>query len=57
LTHTKSRRAVIRKIIAGIEDPQVIAKIFSHLERTAPDQYQSEPPLAARAPPMQSRLL
>lgn len=45
------------KIIASIEDPQVIAQILSHLERTAPDQYQCERPLGARAPPMQSRLL
>jgi hypothetical protein len=45
------------KIIASIEDPQVIATILSHLERTMPDQYQSELPLGARAPPVPSRLL
>ena len=27
------------KIIASIEEPQVIAKILSHLQRTAPQQY------------------
>jgi hypothetical protein len=36
------------RIIARIEDPQVIAKILSHLERTAPEQYQTELPLGAR---------
>jgi Putative transposase len=45
------------KIIASIENPQVIAKILSHLERTAPDQYQTELPLGSRAPPVQSSLL
>ena len=45
------------KVIASIEEPAVIAKILAHLERTAPDQYQSELPLGARAPPAQSRLL
>jgi len=29
----------------------------SHLERTAPDHYQPELPLGARAPPAQSRLV
>jgi hypothetical protein len=45
------------KIIASIEEPQLIAKILSHLERTAPKQYQSELPLGARGPPAQSSLL
>jgi Putative transposase len=45
------------KIIASIEEPQLIAKILSHLERAAPEQYQSELPLGARGPPVQSRLL
>src|SRR5271167_1539944 len=45
------------KIIASIEEPQLIAKILSHLERAAPEQYQSEPPLGARGPPAQSSLL
>jgi len=45
------------KIIASIEEPQLIAKILSHLERAAPEQYQSEPPLGARGPPLQPSLL
>lgn len=45
------------KIIASIEEPEVIAKILSHLQRTAPDQCQTELPLGARAPPGQSSLL
>ena len=45
------------RIIASIEEPQVIAKILSHLQRTAPQQYQPELPLGARAPPVQSSLL
>jgi hypothetical protein len=44
------------KVIASIEEPQVIAKILAHLERTAPDHCQPELPLGARAPPAQSRL-
>lgn len=40
-----------------IEEPQVIAKILAHLEKTAPDQYQPELPLCARAPPSQASLL
>ena len=45
------------KIIASIEEPQLIAKILLHLERAAPEQYQSELPLGARGPPGQSNLL
>jgi hypothetical protein len=44
------------KIIASIEEPQVIAKILSHLQHTAPEQYQTELPLGARTPPVQARL-
>lgn len=44
------------KIIASIEEPEVIAQILSHLERTAPQQYQPELPLGAREPPVQSCL-
>jgi hypothetical protein len=44
-------------IIASIEEPGVIAKILAHLERTAPDQCQSELPLGARAPPTQFSML
>jgi hypothetical protein len=45
------------KIIASIEEPQLIAKILSHLERAAPEQYQSELALRKRGPPAQSSLL
>ncbi len=45
------------KILVSIEDPQVIAKILAHLERTAPQQYRPERQLGPRAPPMQSHLL
>jgi len=38
------------KIIASIEEPQVIAKILSHLERMAPQQYPTELPLSGRLP-------
>jgi hypothetical protein len=44
-------------IIASIEEPQLIAKILSHLERAAPEQNQSQLPLRARGPPVQSSLL
>ena len=44
-------------VIASIEEPEVIAKILAHLERTARDQYPSELPLGARGPPQQSSLL
>lgn len=44
------------RIIASIEEPQIIAKILSHLASTFPDQYGV--PLGARAPPgIQRRLL
>jgi hypothetical protein len=39
------------KIIASIEEPQLIAKILSHLERAAAQQFQSE------LPPVHSSLL
>ena len=45
------------KINASIEEPELIAKILAHLERTAPQQYPAGRPLGARAPPAQSRLL
>jgi hypothetical protein len=32
------------KIIASIEEPQLMAKILSHLERAAAQQYQGELP-------------
>jgi hypothetical protein len=42
------KRAGKLNIIASIAEPQVIAKILSHLQRTAPEQYQAERPLGAR---------
>ena len=45
------------KIIASIEEPQLIAKLLSHLERAAPEQCQSELPLRTRGPPLQPSLL
>ena len=45
------------KIIASIEDPQVISKILSHLQRTAPEQYPPELPQGEQAPPLQCSLL
>jgi hypothetical protein len=44
-------------VIASIEEPEVIAKILAHLEKTTPDGHQVELPLGARAPPMQERLI
>jgi hypothetical protein len=45
------------KIIASIEEPAVIARILAHLQRTAPEEFQPQLPLGARAPPVQPRLL
>jgi hypothetical protein len=45
------------KIIPSIEEPEVIARILAHLERTAPEQCPPELPLGARAPPVHSALL
>jgi hypothetical protein len=45
------------RIIASIEQPEVIAKILSHLEHTAPQPHSPQLPLGARGPPLQSRLL
>lgn len=45
------------RIIASIEEPEVIAKILAHLERSAPEQCPVALPLGARAPPGQGRLL
>ncbi len=44
-------------IIASIEEPEMIAKILAHLEKTAPDRLQAELPLGARASPLQANLL
>ncbi len=40
------------KIIASIEEREVIAKILAHLQKRASDQHQPERPLGARAPPI-----
>ena len=45
------------KVIASIEEPEVIAKILAQLEKTAPDRHPPELPLGARAPPTQARLI
>jgi hypothetical protein len=45
------------KVIASIEEPQGIARILAHLEKTAADPHQAELPLGARAPPTQARLI
>src|SRR5690606_21547274 len=45
------------KIIASIEEPKVLAKILSDMQKLAPEQYQGELPLGARAPPEQGRLV
>jgi hypothetical protein len=45
------------KIIARIEEPQLMAKILSHLECAAAQQCPSEGALGARGPPLQSSLL
>ena len=45
------------KIVASIEEPQVIAKILAHLQRMAVEPHQSELPLGARAPPIPSSLI
>lgn len=44
------------KSIASIEEPQLIAKILSHLKCVAAEHSQSELPLVARGPSAQSSL-
>ena len=44
------------RIVASIEQPDVIAKILAHLERTSAPQHPPQLPLGARAPPVPSRL-
>ena len=48
--NTCARCSGTLSIIASIEQPELIARILAHLERTAPEQYQRERPLGARAP-------
>ena len=45
------------KVIARIEEPDVIAKILAQLEKAAPDEHRVELPLGTRAPPTQARLI
>jgi len=45
------------EVIASIEEPEVIARILAHRQKTAPDSHQTELPLGARAPPQQARLI
>ena len=45
------------KVIASIEEPEVITKILAHIQKIAPDPQQSELPLGARAPPTQTLLI
>ena len=45
------------RIIASIEEPEVIARILARLEKSAPNQHQTELPLGAREPPSQARPL
>jgi hypothetical protein len=45
------------KVIASIEEPEVIAKILAHLQKAGPDPQQAELPLGARAPPTQALLI
>jgi hypothetical protein len=45
------------RIIASIEEPEVIAQILAHLADVNPEQYQPELPLGARAPPQQPSLI
>jgi hypothetical protein len=44
------------QVIASIEEPEVIARILAHLERTAPQRDRLELPLGARAPPIHAAL-
>jgi hypothetical protein len=45
------------RLMASIEEPQIITKILAHLEETAPDQPRADLPLGARATPQQIRLI
>jgi len=45
------------KVIASLEEPEVIGRILAHLEKTGPNHRQAELPLGARAPPQQARLM
>jgi hypothetical protein len=43
--------------VRGRKHQEQIGRRRMQLERTAPEQYKFEPPLGARAPPLQSSLL
>jgi len=45
------------RIIASIEEPEVIARILAHLQKTALGQDPAGSPLGARAPPSPASLL
>jgi hypothetical protein len=45
------------KLIARIEEPEVIARILAHLQKSVPDPRQAELPLGARAPPTHAQLI
>jgi hypothetical protein len=45
------------KLIARIEEPEVIARIQAHMRKSVPDPRQAELPLGARAPPTQAQLI
>jgi len=45
------------KVIGSIEEPEVIASMLAHREKTAPDHDRAALPLGARAPPSQVRLI
>lgn len=55
--NTCLRCAARLKVIARIEEPEVIAKILAHREKAAPDHEQRELPLGTRAPLTQARLI
>jgi hypothetical protein len=53
----RARRGGKLKVIASIEEPEVIARIPAHLDKVAVDRQPELMPVAARAPPTQVRLL
>jgi hypothetical protein len=52
-----ARRRGGLKIIASIEEPELIAKILSPLQRTGSQPYPPQLPLRALAPPVQWSLI
>ena len=45
------------RVIASVEEPEVIARILAHRQEVAPEQHQAGLPLGARAPPAQALLI